>query len=643
MSLAEYERKRKFGETPEPKAVRGEHGGWRFVVQKHKARNLHYDFRLELDGVLKSWAVPKGPSLDPADKRLAMEVEDHPVEYISFEGRIPEGNYGAGTVMVWEQGTWEPEGTDGMTSAERQDHALAMLEKGDLKFRLNGEKLKGSWVLAKMRSRRPGSKGTEWLLIKHRDEAVEDGYEIDAHDGSVVTGRSMEEIAGDRKSEQWGEPKAEAVKWAGKDRHVSMDWEKSKTRAKARSTDPHLLTATDVGHPAVKRAGTDRHVSITRASIDWAKVAGAVKGARKAAMPRAVKPMLSTLVEDAPLESDEWLYEVKWDGYRALAYVEAGRARLVSRNQNDLTGAFAELAAELPKRVRAREALIDGEIVALDERGRSSFSLMQQRTGVGSGRGGAGVGAYSEPHNRQKKAVVGHPVAVRGKPVPAAIPIAFYAFDLLHVDGWSLMGVRLEERKRLLREALASDGQTGNAALPTAGARRVRYSEEFDDGAKLLAAARENGLEGIVAKRRDSTYEQRRSRAWCKVKITQSQECVIGGWTEPRGEREYFGSLVLGLYDKKGQLLHVGQAGTGFTRETEAEIFGLLKARETTRNPFANKVESGRVVHFVRPELVAQIKFTEWTHEGLKGGVKMRAPVFEGLRVDKTAKECRAA
>jgi bifunctional non-homologous end joining protein LigD len=231
-----------------------------------------------------------------------------------------------------------------------------------------------------------------------------------------------------------------------------------------------------------------------------------------------------------------------------------------------------------------------------------------------------------------------------GKAAHREIPIVFYAFDLLWVDGWSLMGVALEARKRVLREVLEENRRTGNALLPAAGARRVRYSESFDDGAKLLAAAREQELEGIVAKRKDSTYEQRRSRAWCKVKITQSQECVIGGWTEPKGEREYFGSLVLGLYDNKGRLLHVGQAGTGFTRETEKEIFGLLKARETKTNPFANKVESGgRAVHFVRPELVAQIKFTEWTHEGLKGGVKMRAPVFEGLRVDKAAKECKAA
>lgn len=631
MSLKEYERKRKFSDTPEPKPVEAERGGWRFVVQKHRASRLHYDFRLELDGVLKSWAVPKGPSLEPSDKRLAMQVEDHPVEYINFEGRIPEGNYGAGTVMVWDRGTWIPEGTEGMTDAEREAHAREMLEKGDLKFELNGTRLNGSWVLAKMHSRRPGSKGTEWLLIKHRDEAAESGYDIEAHDGSVLTGRSMEEIAEDKRSAQWGEPKAQPVKRPGsraaKDRHVSIDraaTATTKATAKARSTDPHLRTATDVRHPR-----KDRHVSMNRA-VDWRKLVGTVKGARKAAVPQGLKPMLATLAE-APPKSDEWLYEVKWDGYRALAYVEDGKARLVSRNQNDLTGAFAELAAELPKRVRARQALIDGEIVALDEHGRSSFSLMQQRTGVGNGRSlrpAATVGPYPTPHNRQKKAVVGHAATVGH---PTEISIAFYAFDLLWVEGWSLLGVALEERKRLLREALESDG------------RVVRYSESFDDGVKLLAAAREQGLEGIVAKRRDSTYEQRRSRAWCKVKITQSQECVIGGWTEPKGEREYFGSLVLGLYDKKGRLLHVGQAGTGFTRETEAEIFGLLKELETKRNPFANKVESSRPVHFVRPELVAQIKFTEWTHEGLKGGVKMRAPVFEGLRVDKTAKECLAA
>jgi bifunctional non-homologous end joining protein LigD len=568
MSLAEYEKKRKFSETPEPKPVEAKHGGWRFVVQKHRATQLHYDFRLELDGVLKSWAVPKGPSLDTAEKRLAMQVEDHPVEYIAFEGRIPGGNYGAGTVMVWDEGTWVPYGTEKMTSEQRAVEARAMLEKGDLKFELSGKKLRGSFVLARMKSRRPGSKGTEWLLIKHRDDAVEAGYDIDAHDGSVLSGRLMDEIAGDTKSAEWGKAQPETKTEIVRDKR---------------------------GVPKAKV----RHVE-----IDWTKEVEGVKGVRKAAMPKAVKPMLAAMGSGLAKGAD-WLYEIKWDGYRALAYVEDGRARLVSRNQNDLTAAFAEVAAELPGRLRAKSALLDGEIVALDDKGRSSFSLMQQRTGVGK---------------NPRSLKVAH----------TEVPIVFYAFDLLQVDEWSLMGAALEDRKRLLREALNADA-------------RVRYSESFDDGEMLLAAAKEQGLEGIVAKRRDSTYDQKRSGAWCKVKLTQTEECVIGGWTDPRGGREYFGSLVLGLYEKDGKLRSVGQAGTGFTRETEAQIFKLLKERETKKNPFANKVETGRGVHYVKPDLVAQIKFTEWTHEGQKGGLKMRAPVFLGLRVDKSAEECKAA
>lgn len=569
MSLKEYERKRKFSETPEPKPLEAKHGGWRFVVQKHRATQLHYDFRLELDGVLKSWAVPKGPSLDPAEKRLAMHVEDHPVEYIAFEGRIPGGNYGAGAVMVWDEGTWIPYATEKMTSEQRAVEARAMLAKGDLKFELAGHKLRGSFVLAKMKSRRPGSKGTEWLLIKHRDDAVQAGYDIDAHDGSVLSGRLMDEIADDKKSAEWGKAHPETKTEIVRDKR---------------------------GVPKAKV----RHVA-----IDWTKEIENVKGACKAAMPKVVKPMLASLGSGLT-KGAEWLYEIKWDGYRALAYVEDGRARLVSRSQNDLTEAFGEVAAELPGRVRAKSALLDGEIVALDDKGRSSFSLMQQRTGVGKNPRSLKAAAHTE------------------------VPIVFYAFDLLQVDEWSLMGAALEDRKRLLREALNADA-------------RVRYSESFDDGTTLLAAAKEQGLEGIVAKRRDSRYEQKRSGAWCKVKITQTEECVIGGWTDPRGGREYFGSLVLGLYEKNGKLRSVGQAGTGFTRETEAQIFKLLQERETKKNPFANKVETGRGIHYVKPDLVAQIKFTEWTHEGQKGGLKMRAPVFLGLRVDKSAEECKAA
>jgi bifunctional non-homologous end joining protein LigD len=305
---------------------------------------------------------------------------------------------------------------------------------------------------------------------------------------------------------------------------------------------------------------------------------------------------------DEPFEDREWLYEIKWDGYRAICFVENGKARLVSRNQNDLTADFPDLAREIPPTVSGKQFILDGEVVALDERGRSSFSLMQQRTG------------FTHPGRR-----------TGGDP---AVPIVYYVFDLLYLDGYSLMRVDLEPRKQLLQQVLA----------PT---HRVRYSDHYlDHGLALYELARENGLEGIIAKRRRSCYLQKRTREWLKLKITQMQECVIAGYTDPRGSRENFGSVVLGLYDKRGRLMHVGQAGSGFTHKTHADMWKLLKARQVSRSPFANKVDSTRKVHYVRPELVAEIKFSEWTHEGEGGGFKMRAPVFQGLRKDKKPEEC---
>jgi bifunctional non-homologous end joining protein LigD len=309
--------------------------------------------------------------------------------------------------------------------------------------------------------------------------------------------------------------------------------------------------------------------------------------------------MLATLV-DGPFNSREWLYEVKWDGFRALAFVEQGNVRLVSRNQNDLTGAYPELSV-VPDCVRAKAAVLDGEIVALDEQGRSSFSLMQQRTGSSEG-----------PRR---------PRVSRGD-----IPIHYYVFDLLYLDGYSLFQADLKTRKELLRKVLAEN-------------QWVHYSEHFDDGIQLYRAARERQLEGIVAKRSSSCYVPKRSRDWLKIKLTHEQECVIGGYTDPRGSREHFGSLVLGLYEG-GRLIHVGQAGSGFNARTQQEVWKLLEARKTAKNPFANPVEATRTVHYVRPELVARIKFTEWTHEGQSGAIKMRAPVFLGLRNDKEPREC---
>jgi bifunctional non-homologous end joining protein LigD len=311
--------------------------------------------------------------------------------------------------------------------------------------------------------------------------------------------------------------------------------------------------------------------------------------------------MLATLVEE-PFDDPQWIYEVKWDGYRAVAYVRDGKAALVSRNQNELTGEFAEIAAELGL-LRVESAVIDGEVVALDEEGRPSFSLMQQRTGMTSpGKRG--------PKNR-------------------ALPIVYYAFDLLYLDGYNLMAVELEQRKELLKQIIPAEKGF------------LRYSDHYPEhGTQLYAVARDKGLEGIVAKLRTGLYVQKRSREWLKIKITRRQECVIAGYTDPRGARENFGSIVLGLYDQTGKFTHVGNAGSGFTEATHAALWKRLKELQTDKNPFGEKIESTRRPHWVRPELVAEIKFSEWTHEGERGGVKMRAPIYQGLRFDKKPREC---
>jgi bifunctional non-homologous end joining protein LigD len=596
VALDEYKRKRNFEKTNEPGPELAKQEGHRFVVQKHRATRLHYDFRLEMDGVLKSWAVPKGPSLDPADKRLAMMVEDHPVSYLHFEGIIPPGNYGAGTVMVWDTGTWTPLG---------DPHE--MLKKGDLKFELHGEKLKGSFVLAHMKSRRPGSKGTEWLLIKHRDGAVVEGYDIDKYDYSVLSHRTLDQIAADEGSAEWESNRPAAKKSSKK------DWlgEAVAKHDKAKAFNAEGAEEAEDIRRKTKRKSTDSFATSASSALI------SLAGARKAAMPRTVHPMLATLI-DEPFTAADWLYEIKWDGYRAVAFIENGDVRLVSRNQNELTAQYFELA-ELPDRVRAKTAVIDGEIVALDEEGRASFSLMQQRTGIGhAGRRVGKIPTLAAPLRGS---------AERGAPGNSDVPIVYYAFDLLYLDGYDLRRVDLEKRKEILADVLRSD------AL-------VRYSDHFPDGNALYAAAKERGLEGIVAKRRNSCYLEKRSREWLKMKITQRQECVIGGYTDPKGSREHFGSIVLGLYDDKGRLIHVGQAGSGFTQKTHEEMWQRLKKLQTDKSPFYGKVEALRKVHWVKPELVAEIKFTEWTHETQDGGVKMRAPVYEGLRIDKDPREC---
>jgi bifunctional non-homologous end joining protein LigD len=318
-------------------------------------------------------------------------------------------------------------------------------------------------------------------------------------------------------------------------------------------------------------------------------------------MPSTIHPMLATPV-DEPFDGAEWLFEIKWDGYRAVAFIDDGKLRLVSRNQNELTERFPELK-DLPKFVHAKTAILDGEVVALDDQGRASFSLMQQRTGF-------------RPGGRRGEA-------------KSEVPVLYYAFDLLYLDGYDWRKVPLEERKKKLASLLV----TGES---------VRYSDHYEKhGKALFEMARAKGLEGILAKKRDSIYQEHRSSEWLKVKIRHRLEAVIGGYTEPEGSRAHFGSIVLGLYDRQGRLIHVGQAGSGFDQKSLDEVWKLFKKRETKKNPFYGEVEALRKVYWVKPELVAEIEYAEWTDGASKGsGPKLRAPVFLGLRDDKDPQDC---
>src|SRR5690242_19745694 len=394
----------------------GEHGNT-FVVQKHSATRLHYDFRLAIDGTLKSWAVPKGPSQSQADKRLAVQTEDHPLEYGNFEGKIPEGNYGAGTVMVWDRGTFVVEGDPGKPQAGVLD-ALQQLERGEIKFSLNGEKLRGGFVLVKIKR---SEKGNEWLLIKHKDAAEDPKWNIEEHDGSALTGRSLAEIA------EQAPPK--------------------------------------------------------RGSIQIRAVE--VQDARKSAMPSRAEPMLATLVEQ-PFSDPNWLFEIKWDGVRAMAWVANGKVSLRSRNNIDITSRYPELAA-LPRALAAREAILDGEIVALDARGRGDFQRLQERMHV----------------------------RAPGEKLIRETPVVYFAFDILYCDGYDLRDAPLLERKQLL-------GRLQH------GSERFRYSDhQLEHGKELFELAKENGLEGIVAKRADSVYVGDRSANWAKLKVSQTLDAVV--------------------------------------------------------------------------------------------------------------------
>lgn len=516
-ALKTYREKRNFEATPEP-AEGGEANeeARSFVVQKHWATRLHYDFRLELDGTMKSWAVPKGPSYDPADKRMAMPTEDHPIAYNRFEGTIPKGNYGAGKVIIWDKGTWEP----------LEDPRQGM-RSGKLKFALHGHKLHGTWTLVRMKGRGNGREDP-WLLIKERDD--------------------------------WARPAAE---------FSLVDEMPDSVRALADRPEPVKQQAAAPA-PAPAPVATD----------------GPPEGARRAALPEELQPELAVLVDSAPDDPENWVFEIKFDGYRMLARVEAGKIRLVTRNGNDWTSRLSALAKALQS-MDLPDGWYDGEIIMPGADVPADFQALQ--------------GAFDT--DRTEK-------------------IVYYLFDLPYCAGHDLRECPLGARRAVLERIVKRQPHPN-----------VRFSEEFDvPAAQLLTSACQLKLEGVIGKRRDSAYVCRRSTDWIKLKCSQRQEFVIAGWTDPKGARTGIGSLLLGVHDEDGKLRYAGNVGTGFNEQTLRELRKQLDALAAQSTPFEAGTGWVRSAHWVRPELVGEVSFGEWTRDG-----KIRHSVFLGLRTDKPA------
>jgi len=531
MALETYKEKRNFKQTPEPVGKKNTAGNeLKFVIQRHAASHLHYDFRLEMEGVLKSWAVPKGPSLNPQDKRLAMMVEDHPFAYRTFAGVIPEGNYGAGIVEIWDEGTYHAIGSEDRKESEKM--LLAELKKGSLKFVLHGKKLKGEFALVKIKNNN-SSKDNAWLLIKHKDKfATEESYNSEDH----VPANS---------------------KIIKKDTASKKATKKSTTKTAIK----------EVTAPSKKKAPP---------------VQTKIKQG-KDPMPHEIKPMLAKLT-DGPFDSEEWIFEIKWDGYRAIAEIEKGEVNLYSRNLISFNRKYRSIIETLE--AFEHNAVLDGEIVVLNADGTSSFQKLQQ---------------YDE------------------RPSPN---LCYCVFDILYLDGHNLRDLPLLERKKILKEVLPN-------------IFNLKYSDHIEhEGIKFFELAKKNKLEGIMAKRADSVYRLGlRSDQWLKIKIISAQEAIICGFTAPRNSRKNFGALILGAYEK-GRLVYIGHTGGGFTEVLLASTLKLMKPLIQKESPFDVKIKTNEKVTWVKPQLVCEIAFSEWTNDG-----HMRQPIFQGMRIDKKAKE----
>ena len=561
MGLKKYKAKRDFSKTAEPKGrkplPKQVRGACRFVIQKHDARRLHYDFRLQMEGVLKSWALPRGLPWKQGEKHLAVEVEDHPIEYETFEGVIPEGNYGAGTVMVWDSGAYYVYG----------EQPLKSLREGKLHLVLAGKKAQGEWTLVRIRGR--DDEKNQWLILKTGGSAKLPSKKLE--DQSVKTGRTMKQIANERDAE-WQSNREE------KDTSARSTL---KARIKA------ALKKKDLEHGVGKNETVDQATRL-------------LKGL-PSAKPQFIEPMKARLVDEPPKHGD-WLYELKFDGIRAMAIKNDRKVSLVSRNGNKLDGRFPEIV-EAVKNLPVREYVIDGEVVALDEDGRSSFQLLQG-------------------------------LEMEGRKAP----LRFYVFELLQLDGKSLLGLPLEQRKQVLAKICENVGDP------------IRYSGEISGDVKsLLAEVKRRGLEGLIGKQRNSVYEPgRRSGTWIKLKCINEQEFVIGGYTPPAGSRKYFGAILVGYYEI-GKLRFAGKVGSGFTEKSLSMLHKKFRGVEQDDCPFVDlpSKQGGEWVqgitpsmmkkmHWVNPKFVAEIKFAEWTRDQ-----KLRQPVFLGMRQDKAATEVK--